>query len=328
MSPVPPASRFGPSVRAQRLEVEAGSQVVAMALQPRLSDLNRRRLLPVIERVLRELDVPGRQVRIERLSVDLGTVSLSALDAELPRLLERELRRALAAALNGGDREAGVRARPLAQARAELLEHHLLRGTLPFWAPPGTSLASLVGEMAAAEPARLAGVVRRLGTRTGVVERLVGQLDDRGLARLVRVLEPEHAALVLAYVGDLRRTHRSAPLLPLSERRFGRHLWTLVQAYLVHDPGSEFNRRSFVGSLLRGMSRGHGLSYTALLATLARGLALTRRRRAVRSSLPAVVGELLREARAAGEPIPGGEAEGPSSADGRGEAGSGVRGAR
>lgn len=309
-----PAPRFGPSVRSQRLEVEAGSQVVAMALQPRLSDLNRRRLLPVIERVLRELDVPGRQVRIERLAVDLGTVPLSALDAELPRLLERELRRALREALHGGG-EAGVRARPLARARAELLEHHLLRGTLPFWAPPGTSLASLVREMAAADPARLADVVRRLGTRAGVVERLVGQLDDRGLARLVRVLEPEHAALVLAYVVDLRRVHRREPLLPLSERRFGRHLWTLVQAYLVHDPGSEFNRRSFVGSLLRGMSRGHGLSYAALLATLARGLALTRRRRPVASSLPAVVGELLREERV---PVPPGSAErDPPGAKGR-----------
>lgn len=276
--------------------VEAGSQRVALALQPRMSDLNRRRLIPVIERVLREMDVPGRQVRIERLVVDLGEVPLSELDRELPRLLEHDLRRAVAAALRGEDREAGVRARPVEQARAELLEHHLLRGTLPFWAPPGTSLASLVDEMAAQDAGRLADVVRRLGTRPRVLHRLVAQLSERGLARLVRVLEPQHAALVVAYVFDLRRVHRRQPLLPLSDRRFGRELWTLVQTYLVHDPGTGFNRRSFVRSLLRGMSRGQGLDYAALLATLARGLERTRRRRRpAGSSLPAVVGELLRE---------------------------------
>jgi hypothetical protein len=289
------SASWNPAVRSQRLEVEA-SRAVALALQPRLSDLNRRRLLPVIERVLRQAGEPGRQVHIHRLRVDLGEVPLGALEDELPRLLERELRRAVHAALRGEDAEARVRGRPLARARAELLERHLLHGTLPFWAPAGTSLRSLVGEMAQAEPGLLAETVRRLASHPLVLERLAAQLGDAALARLVRVLEPEHAGLVLAYVLDLRRVHRRAPLLPLSEHRFGRALWMVVQAYLLRDPGSEFNRRSFVRSLLRGMASAQGLDYAALLATLRRGLARTRRHRAARSSLPAVVGELLREA--------------------------------
>ncbi|MFL5382005.1 MAG: contractile injection system tape measure protein [Longimicrobiaceae bacterium] len=292
------ATGAGNRVRRERLVVEAATAEAAMALQPRLGDLNRLALVPAIDAVLAELSPPGRQVRIERLELDLGEVSAAALEDELPRRLEAELRRALSDALRGGEAAPapGVAWRGEREARAELLERHLARGTLPFWAPPSArSLEGVVTEMAVADPDGLAAVVRRVGRRRVVLERLAAQLRDPALAALVRVLEPAHASVVLAYVFDLRRVHRRAPLLPLGERRFGRLLWVVVQAYLVRDPGSQFNRKSFVRSLLRGMGRAQGIEYAALLDTLRTGLERTRRRGAARSSLPAVVAELLRD---------------------------------
>jgi hypothetical protein len=292
------AAAFDNRVRSQRLVVEAGSPELAMALRSRLGDLNRRALLPVIEAVLAELAPPGRQVRIPSLQLDLGEIDASALEDELPRRLAGELRRAVADALRGGEARPapGVAWRGEAAARTELLERLLAHGTVPFWAPPSArSLEGMVVEMAGADPDGLAGTVRRLGRRTGVLHRLAAQLGDPALAAVVRALEPVHATLVLAYVRDLRRVHRAAPLVALSARRFGRLLWVLAHAYLVRDPGSQFNRRSFVRSLLRGMARDQGVDYAALLATLAEGLARTRRHRPAGSSLPAVVAALLHD---------------------------------
>ena len=44
------------SIRSQTLDVAVATERLALALQPRLSELNHRRLLPVIDRVLGEFD--------------------------------------------------------------------------------------------------------------------------------------------------------------------------------------------------------------------------------------------------------------------------------
>ncbi len=291
-------------IRKQTLHLTAGSQELALALQPRLGDLNRKRLLPVIERVLDGMDLAGRHVRIGRLEVNLGRLSPADLEGEVERRLERALRRSLEAALRrvGEDpkEDEGIQSRE--DWRREMLEHCLLYGTLPWWAPRRSlSLEDLFEEMAGEDPEGLVEAVRELGRSRRVLERLAAQLGEAALRRLVRLLEPEHAVLILTYLGDVRQAHRGRPLVPLSEGALGRVLWVLTQAYLVHDPGSPFHRRSFVRSLLRGLAAREGLRYDDLLAALRRGLERTAGRGLVRSSLPAVVEELAREADEGGE---------------------------
>jgi Contractile injection system tape measure protein len=289
----------GHVIRKQTLQLTASSQALALTLQPRLGDLNRKRLLPVIERVLDGMDLAGRHVRIGRLELNLGRLSPADLEGEMERRLERTLRRSLEAALRrvGEDpkKDEGVQARE--EWRREMLEHCLLYGTLPWWAPRRSlSLEDLFEEMAGEDPEGLVETVRELGRSRRVLERLAAQLGEAALRRLVRLLEPEHAVLILTYLGDVRQAHRTRPLVPLSEGALGRVLWVLTQAYLVHDPGSPFHRRSFVRSLLRGLAAREGLRYEDLLTALRRGLERTAGRGLVRSSLPAVVEELAREA--------------------------------
>jgi hypothetical protein len=80
------------SIREQRLEVEVESEALALALQPRIGDINRQYFLPVIERVLNELAVPGRHIRIASLTVNLGRIPLDAFEEVAGERLYRELR--------------------------------------------------------------------------------------------------------------------------------------------------------------------------------------------------------------------------------------------
>jgi|GEM_PF-7097453 len=286
-------------IRKQSLELETDSERLALSLQPRLEALNRRRLIPLIERLLDEVSRPDLRLRLDRLEIDLGTLSESDFEREAERRLERELRRALREEVQRAERDPGPDRRSLPERayRRELLEHYLRRGTVPYWGPdPGDfSLEALVTEMLEATPEDLARTVRHLGHQTSILERIVLQLPEALLRRLIRLLEPEHAALILAYMVDLRKVHRTERLVPLSEPRFAQTLWLLTQIYLLQDPGSQFNRRSFLRSLLRGLATGQGLDYRRLLLTLEHALTLTRGRRSVQSSLPAVVAELVRE---------------------------------
>jgi hypothetical protein len=281
------------SIRTQTIELAVDSEALALALQPRMSDVNRRHFLPVIQRVLDEFDVSGRHIRIDRLEVNLGRLPLARFEEEAAERLDIALRKALSEVL----RRPGGSSQPEGATRLELLEHYLLRGTLPFWAPRAveSSLEMLFLELIEAEPEGVAALVRRLGRQRSVLERIVLCFGESLLRRLLHLLEPEHAALILAYMLDLRDGHRVEPILPLGDRPFTRLVWLLVLSYLVEEPGSQFNRKSFVKSLLEGMAASEGLSYAEITRTLRLGLRKTVRRLPLKSSLPAVIEQLVYE---------------------------------
>jgi hypothetical protein len=292
-------------VGRQTLEVEVDSEEVALALQARLPDTNRRRLLPALTAVLDEFDVDGQHLRLGRIEIDLGLLPVGGFEDEVgPRLaaaLREELRRALHARDAQG--RSGVTRRSPAEARVEALEHYLVQGTLPFWAAHDSAFSCEAGVLALAEqdPRELAALLRRVGQAPRVLERLAAQLGEGALRRLVGVLEPRHAGLIVAYVGSLRAVQQAERIVPLVEPGFSRLMWVLAQAYLVRDAGSTFNRRSFLKSLVAGLSAREGIEYALLLRMLQRALAHARRRLARHASFPADVAELVREIDA-GEP--------------------------
>src|SRR5262245_19681711 len=88
-------TRFQHSIRKQSLEVEADTEALACALQSRIADINRQQLLPIIQRVFDERAVPGLQIKIAKLDVDLGMVPLARFEEVVKERLYRELHRAV-----------------------------------------------------------------------------------------------------------------------------------------------------------------------------------------------------------------------------------------
>jgi hypothetical protein len=287
------------SVCRENLDVIVSDEELAFALQPRLAELNRMRLLPAIERILDEIDVPGRHLLIDRLDLDLGTFSFAHLEDEAESRLVRALRDSLLTLVNRieGGNERHARALSDAEAKRELLMLYLLHGTWRHWAPErrSFSLEELFLELASNDPEGLVTVVREAGQHDYVLERIAAQLSDETIRELIRLLEPRQAVLILDYVDDLRGVHRLQPLLPLSDRELARVVWVIVEAYLVQDPGSQFNRKTFVRSMLEGLVASEGLDYAQILIALRVGLRRTESRYRLHTSLPAVLAELMRD---------------------------------
>ncbi|NTX08623.1 contractile injection system tape measure protein [Myxococcus sp. CA040A] len=286
-------------IRKQTLRVELESEAQALVLQPRLSDFNRKRLLAIIEQVFDSVDVPGLHLRIDRLDVDLGTVPLDNFEQVVEERLTARLREVVEQAVHAR-RVApaeGEQPRTEAEVRLELLEHYLVHGTLPYWAPRGAgfSFGALFAEVARSDPEALVVLVGRHASMGRVIDRLVLQLDQRSLERLITLLEPKHAALLIDYIISLQALHRVEPVLPLSERGLSRLLWSLTLTYLVKEAGSQFNRKSALKQLLEGVAESQGLEYPELLTTLGIGLDQVRKRHPVLASLSFVIGELVRE---------------------------------
>lgn len=305
------------AIGRQLWEIEVSSEELALALRPRLSDWNRRHWLPCIEATLEDLDLTDHQIRIGRLELDLGVVtvphmqgrSLQALERDLRERLEARLRSALSDHIRGLISTDGAEVAsasnieivPVEQAQVELFEHFLLRGFLPFWASRRNfRFGDLLQHLSDTNPVQVVQTIRRHGHRQRTLHRLVAQLDRDAFHKLLTLLEPAQAALLVAYLLDIERLHRHRPLIAMDSRRLGHSLAVLTLAFLVNDRGSRFNRKSYVRSLILGLARARGIVYSDLLRTIGRCLEWvttagteSRALSLTRSSLPALLLELL-----------------------------------
>lgn len=286
------------SITLQKITLHAPDERVALALRPALAGINERLFMPVIERVFDEFDRPGREILIDRLAVDLGTIALDDFAAVAPGRLLEALRAELARLLAGTapDTEPGTTILDEDAAEIASLEHYLLSGLWPNWAPRphAFDLDSLVVGIADTQPAELGAMLYRIGRDRAVLERLVAQFDEATLERLVEALEPQHAVLIVGTIAESKQAHKVRPVMDMSEGTFADQLWLMTLNYLAAEPGTQFNRREFVKSLLRGMAEKAGAQYGDILATLRRALQHVAQRRPLRSSLPAILLELAR----------------------------------
>ncbi len=293
------------TIRRQRILLDLDSEDDAMALRVRLTDINKDRLLPVIERVLNEFSVPNQNIKINKLSIDLGSLPLESLAEEAERRLDTALRSAIQDSLDqvkpaddySITQDGNVQSESLVFSRLRLLEYYLVNGTLPWYAN-NKSLFSCEKYLSSfAENAWNLIIEIILGRYQlpHLVERLVLQLKKASLHKILYLLEPENARLILAYILDIGFTHNVHPVLPVNAQEFDRLIWLLTLTYSMRERGTQFNRQSYLKSLLYGMAQSEGLEYSQLIDALYFGVQKIIKVQPLKSTLPAMIAKLVKE---------------------------------
>lgn len=193
-----------------------------------------------------------------------------------------------------GDAVAALRGRQgLRSSLPRILSELLDEPTVRELAEP-VGDASLAAAIAAARggafDALLAWVRRVAGNRTAL-DSLVAQLSEDLFNGLIERLDPANAALVLAMLDDLVLVHRADAEVQLDG--FEPSLRALTLAYLVRDPGTQFNRRQFLAFLIAREAERARVSYRDLVQLFAAALERLRSHQGLRASLPAVLAELV-----------------------------------
>ena len=291
-----------------RLDLDAGSFDAAMQLRTRAEELAWQRLPALLDTLFEALCPAGVEVRIERIELDLGEMAAHALEQDFPQRLEHALRAELAQAIGTAMHAPGsqVRALSLPAALLDEFETYLAGGTLPLRGAshrydPARTLLALCRE----QPAALLAMLRRRGHESGLIERLVLQSGAQGWPALLEALAPTDAALILAYLAGLRLLHPQAHSLRLAPPALERALSVLSLNYLLHDPGSQFNRRSYLAFLLKGVALAEGVSYESLLGLLHMAAAKARTSQPLSGSLLGTLDELLAQLAASAPAVPG-----------------------
>ncbi|WP_374145997.1 contractile injection system tape measure protein [Sphingomonas sp. 28-63-12] len=222
-------------------------------------------------------------------------------------LLQREARQAgldfaallqlLGAAIAQTRARMGFRS-SLPQLVAELIaEQPALPDAATAPAPTGGAAGptSALAAAATGDYGLLVALVRRLAGNRVAIEALVITLDPAIFAGLVATLDPANADLILAILDDIERVHQAKPTVLGSGPALMPMLRSITVQFLVSDAGSQFNRRRFLAQLIEGEARHASIDYPAMLLLLADALARQQPRLGYRSSLPAILGDLIAE---------------------------------
>jgi hypothetical protein len=304
--------------RIARLDFTASVADVDLAfgVRPRLERLAWELMPAAIERVFDASGPADEHLRIGRLDLDLGTVGPDHLEEDAIAALQGALSEALGEALHSaryGPTDSARLIEPAA-VRIEDFETYLVWGRLPSArGESGFDAGDRLRRLIAEQPDALAAMLRRVANDRRALERLVLQAGEAGFRRLLDLLAPDDAAVILTLMADTLLVHRERRL-EIPSRLTGRALHRLLRIstleFLLSDHGSQFNRRRFLAHLLRREAVALGIDYSALLPLLAAAAEAARARTGFRSSLPTVLRDLLAEigpeaADPPAEPAPG-----------------------
>lgn len=198
----------------------------AEQMQERISELCHARLAPLLEKLCDELDPGDTVLRIDKLSIDVGSMAEDELDELLEHRLEKQLRDEIQAQLYerslhqaiqevGGilfpeDGENKSFAAPKNISESAALEHFLTTGTLPWWKSDidQKKTSILFKEIFERNTQMIVETVIRVTTNVHVSRRIVNTVPTEQLIELHNVLQQSYTAKIEKFEKDIRQLVR------------------------------------------------------------------------------------------------------------------------
>jgi hypothetical protein len=197
-------------IRKQIFDVTIRQDSHAHAIQERLQRIHKDRLAEIIDEALSSVAGDGEVIRLDRIDVELGAISLANLEEQLVRRTRGELGKVLRGAIADLQAKAGVqglaRIQRVEESRLARVRVFLETGSLPWWVPETESLEleDLLLQLTEIVPTDVACMLRAVLT-PAVARRIVKQFSPAMRERLVAVLVPSSATQIQGAIADWGR---------------------------------------------------------------------------------------------------------------------------
>lgn len=225
----------------------------AVALQDFISQWSNSVLKEELNRCFGARCPASQTWRIDSLLLDLGDIALNDLPRELPRRLRARLHDALDAMLaqQPAPGAAGSGRQPLlildqGDTLEDFFSWFVRHGSAPWWFQEQRGILSMVDQLLAERPGAVADIVRDLGRAETVRQRLVWQLGEARVRRIVHLLEPWHGDFVCSYADNLFVVQAKRRLPDVGAADFRHRTWLHILSYLLVDRGTLFNTVAFI----------------------------------------------------------------------------------
>lgn len=254
-----------------RWQTTLDQQDQAATLQDFISHWSRTVLNDELNRCFNERCPANQTWRIDTLSLDLGDIALDDLALELPRRLRACLSDALDSMLTRQHTSMadGSPQNFLVLEQGDELEDFfscfLQHGRAPWWFQGSRSALQVLDQLLVERAGIATDTVRDLGRSEAVRKRIVWQLGEARVRRIIHLLEPWQGDLVCAYADHLFVVQSRYVLVDVDAAQFRSHTWLNILSYLLVDRGTLFNTAAFIRAGIARSAQQFGLEPQALL---------------------------------------------------------------
>ncbi|MFK7908690.1 MAG: contractile injection system tape measure protein, partial [Chitinophagales bacterium] len=223
-------------IQKQIFEIRMGNEEEAVAVQDRISSVFRNKLVQIIEKILDAHSNPNQLIRIDKLELDLGKISLYDLENDFILKLTEKLPLALSEIITNAELSSdkqGVSITTSSQSSLELLDFYLQNGALPWWhKAKNESIEEIFHQLIAERPRETAHLLQKLGSQKGVQQRLSYQFSNSILEKIIRILIPKYALSVNTHINKIQQEFQNYRKSTVTQTAFKNQLYTFTLQHI------------------------------------------------------------------------------------------------
>ena len=259
-------------IKRQTIELKIEAGAPSQQLQAEISRIYRQRIVPLINEYCTALSAPDHIHRLDLLEVDLGTINIERLEADLVAKIRATLYQALANQINQQE-QATKPQKPNLKVRSqlELLTVFVQTGNLPWWAEATQPrlLEDCLQYLIQTAPESLCRLMRQWGQEKPLLHRIVWHYEDKLLSKLANLLAPSLHYSLAADPQILSLLLQQSPVAASqSATQLKQHIWYLILQVLSL-AGTQFSKLdSFYHAVLTRIATERGVTYKALLIAI------------------------------------------------------------
>lgn len=262
------------SIGKVNFDLEASNQPFIQSLYGDWDSFFRVAFEEVVDNVLRRYDNQEELIRLESLTIDIGTLTEGEFREEFPRLLARKLADLFSAyLLHKEAHPEEISVISISRSSLEILSFYLIAGYLRSdLANTPWNLLESVREVLRLEKDAFCLFLQTHGNKEPLRERLAYQLNDEVLEMLTIALLPSEGDFVNPYVHFLFVSHKSLERPEITAGDYRNAVWMVVLAYLLSESKGYFSRKKFVIYTLEELAGRYNMHFQMLLRLLTLGL--------------------------------------------------------
>lgn len=250
----------------------------------------------VAKKVLQRFSPGNNRLLINRMELDLGTISRDNFYTRFPQLLEEKLEEQLSAFLSSEDETKQLRILTEQQTEIESFCYFLIHGYFPWGDSSGEhNIRQLFIKVLTSSASEFREFLFLQGYRSVLRKRLVYQLDDPQLDQVVKLTHAAESKFIIHYTHSLLSRQTKQELTDTLLYDYRNTIWYFIVSYLLMNGGSIFNRKEFVRQTIGDIAQHYNLAYSHFLLLLIAYLGETPTHDQVKSELESIINELIME---------------------------------
>ena len=219
-------------IKSKVFEVSFNLEKEGIDFQKKLSELIREELAQVTEACLNEYNSKDRKY-IHRIEIDLGRFNYPGFELELPRVYEKELRKALDKKLSRESVQS-EEAPEYELGLVSMVRYFLIKSYMPWNYSAGhwNSFSELFEEAMRSDAVALVDDLNLLLRSEPARVRLVNHIKEKQIKHLISKVEPTQADLIKDYHEEWLKTQKRKLIFKTDKSELSKQLWLFILNYL------------------------------------------------------------------------------------------------